>query len=64
LIGHQIARRGIHPVEEMAATARRISSSNLIERISTTGYPLELAALAATFNSMLDRLEESFERIL
>ena len=37
--------------------------SNLRERILTEGYPVELASLADTFNKMLDRLEESFERI-
>ena len=63
LIGHRIARQGTGPVEEMAATARRISSSNLRERIHTDGYPFELASLAATFNTMLDGLEESFDRI-
>jgi two-component system, OmpR family, heavy metal sensor histidine kinase CusS len=63
LVGYQIARHGIGPVEEMAATARRISSTNLRERILTEGYPSELASLAGTFNKMLDRLEESFERI-
>lgn len=63
LIGYQIARQGIRPVEEMATTARHISSSNLRERIHAEGYPFELASLASTFNSMLDRLEESFERI-
>jgi len=63
LVGHQIARRGIRPVEEMATTARHITSTNLKERILAAGYPLELASLAGTFNEMLDRLEESFERI-
>ena len=63
LAGYQIARRGIRPVQIMAATARRISSENLRERILTEGYPVELAALAGTFNSMLDCLEQSFERI-
>ena len=63
LIGFRIARQGIRPVEEMASTARRISSSNLRERLRPEGYPFELAALAATFNNMLDGLEESFERI-
>lgn len=63
LIGYRIARRGIRPVEEMAATARRISSMNLRERIRPEGYPFEIAALAATFNKMLDGLEDSFERI-
>src|SRR6202041_1224528 len=32
-------------------------------RILAEGYPSELASLASTFNQMLDRLEESFERI-
>ena len=63
LVGYQIARHGIRPVEEVAAMARRISSTNLRERIRPEGYPFELASLAATFNKMLDRLEDSFERI-
>src|SRR6202020_2038512 len=63
LVGYQIARQGIRPVEEMAATARRISSTHLGERILTEGYPFELASLAGTFNEMLDRLEDSFYRI-
>src|SRR5579859_2634193 len=62
-IGYQIARRGIRPVQEMATTARHISSTNLRERILPDGYPFELASLARTFNQMLDRLEGSFERI-
>lgn len=62
-IGYQIARQGIRPVEEIANTARHISSTNLQERIHPEGYPSELAFLAGTFNQMLDRLEESFERI-
>ena len=63
LVGYYLARHGIRPVEEIAATARRISSSNLRERIDAEGYPFELASLAATFNKMLDRLQDSFERI-
>jgi two-component system, OmpR family, heavy metal sensor histidine kinase CusS len=63
LLGFRVARHGIRPVEEIAATARRITSTNLRERIRAEGYPTELASLAGTFNQMLDRLEESFERI-
>ena len=43
--------------------ARRITSTNLRERIRAEGYPSELACLAETFNAMLVRLEESFEQI-
>ena len=63
LVGYQIASRGIRPVREVATTARHISSTNLHERIQPEGYPSELASLAATFNQMLDGLEESFDRI-
>jgi two-component system, OmpR family, heavy metal sensor histidine kinase CusS len=63
LVGYRIARHGIRPIEEIAATARRITSTNLRERIQAEGYPSELASLAETFNQMLVRLEESFEQI-
>jgi two-component system heavy metal sensor histidine kinase CusS len=62
-IGYRIAQRGIRPVQDMATTARHISSTNLKERILPEGYLFELASLAGTFNQMLDRLEDSFERI-
>ena len=57
------ARHGIRPVEEMATTAPRQFDEDVRERILPEGYPFELASLASTFNQMLDRLEESFERI-
>src|SRR5262245_18879560 len=63
VIGRIIARRGIRPVERITETARRIRSTTLDERIGTQRLPSELEALAATFNEMLDRLEESFERL-
>ncbi len=63
VLGYGIARHGIRPIEEIAATARRITSTNLRERIQSEGYPSELASLAGTFNEMLDRLEGSFEQI-
>jgi two-component system heavy metal sensor histidine kinase CusS len=63
LVGYRIARHGIRPIEEIAATARRITSTNLRERIRAEGYPSELAALAETFNAMLIRLDDSFAQI-
>ena len=63
LIGYRIARHGVRPIEEIAATARRITSTNLRERIRAEGYPSELASLAETFNAMLVRLDESFAQI-
>ncbi len=63
LVAYTIARRGLRPVHEISETARNISSETLSERIEAAGYPVELGALAGTFNAMLDRLEESFRRI-
>ncbi|MCA9264632.1 MAG: heavy metal sensor histidine kinase [Planctomycetales bacterium] len=63
LVAFLIARRGIQPITEVTATARRIRSTTLHERITTADFPSELSALADTFNEMLDRLQESFERL-
>jgi two-component system heavy metal sensor histidine kinase CusS len=62
-LGYRIARRGIRPLEAITATAGRIRSSTLDERIDPAGLPGELRALADTFNAMLDRLEQSFARL-
>jgi len=63
LAGYWIARRGIRPVRKMADTAAQINSSTLYERLDRSGLPSELSDLAATFNDMLDRLEDSFARL-
>src|SRR5262245_6447984 len=62
-LGYGIARRGIRPVEAIADTARHVRSSTLNERIALTGLPAELSTLAESFNAMLDRLEQSFDRL-
>jgi two-component system heavy metal sensor histidine kinase CusS len=61
--GIVIARRGLRPVGEIAATARRIGPERLGERIADDGLPAELGDLARTFNVMLDRLQDSFSRL-
>jgi two-component system heavy metal sensor histidine kinase CusS len=61
--GYLIARRGLRPLADITATTRRIRSTTLNERLDDGGLPGELRILAATFNDMLDRLEESFGRL-
>lgn len=61
--GYAIARHGMRPIERVTAAARRVRSSTLHERIDAADLPAELQVLAATFNEMLDRLEESFAQI-
>jgi len=63
MIGYGIARKGIRPVEEIAATVRRIRSSTLNRRVGTNGLPTELSLLASTFNETLDSLEDAFARL-
>ena len=63
LAGYWVARVGLGPLREIAATARRVHSSNLAERLDVEGLPAELSALASQFNQMLVRLEESFGRL-
>jgi two-component system heavy metal sensor histidine kinase CusS len=62
-VGYEIARRGLRPVTRISETARRIRSSTLGERLPAGEFPAELDLLARTFNDMLDRLQESFDRI-
>ena len=50
----------LRPVRLMQATARRISASNLSERIVVQPGSGEMAELAGLLNEMIDRLEKSF----
>ena len=63
VVGYLIARGGMRPIKGISQTAERIRATTLHERISTSGLPEELRGLAETFNSMLDRLEQSFTHI-
>jgi len=63
LAGYLIARSGMRPIQQISRTAAHIRSTTLNERIQAHGLPAELAGLAETFNSMLDRLEQSFLHI-
>ncbi|MCU0523195.1 MAG: ATP-binding protein [Elainella sp. Prado103] len=47
------------PVKKLAATTRSISESDLTQRIPVKGTG-EMAELAATFNAMMNRLQEAF----
>jgi len=62
-VGYRLSHRGLRPLKEIAAAMRRTSSTQLQERLNARGLPAELSTLAATFNAMLDRVEEGFNRL-
>jgi two-component system heavy metal sensor histidine kinase CusS len=62
-IGRRIATRGLRPLGEISETVRRIRSTNLREHVPLDRMPSEVQELASTFNDMLDRLGDSFERL-
>jgi len=62
LIGQYISRRMLKPMEAIREAAERISIEDLSQRISTEGPDDEMKELTVTFNSMIDRLETSFQK--
>ncbi len=61
VIGWAVAGRVLAPLKRITGTARRVSEESLAERIPVAGADDELRELGETLNSMLDRLEGSFE---
>jgi heavy metal sensor kinase len=61
LSGYWLTKRNLRPLEAMAEQAQRISGSNLDTRLETGPAAEELATLAASFNELLGRLDQSFE---
>ncbi|MBI2754347.1 MAG: heavy metal sensor histidine kinase [Betaproteobacteria bacterium] len=61
--GIGMLRSGLAPVRRLAAAEERVSAGHLGARIEIDDTPLELERLAQSFNSMLDRLDDSFRRL-
>ncbi|MDO5737472.1 MAG: HAMP domain-containing sensor histidine kinase [Propionibacteriaceae bacterium] len=55
----QVAGRVLAPIRTLRQTAENIGESALDQRIAVTGRD-DVAALAHTFNAMLDRLQDAF----
>lgn len=61
VLGWLVAGRALRPLRDITATARRLSTHNLSERINLRSADGELKELADTFDGMLDRLSAAFE---
>lgn len=60
-LGRYFAKRVLNPVSRITKEVKRISASNLHNRLQNSNVDDEIADLTNTFNDMLDRLETSFE---
>jgi len=57
-----LTERALRPVGKMAQAAARFGAADLSQRLPVSGRD-ELAHLATTFNGMLARLQEAFQRL-
>jgi two-component system heavy metal sensor histidine kinase CusS len=63
LLGAWAARSGLRPLRRMSEVATGVSAHSLTQRLPEDQMPAELAELAHTFNAMLGRLDDSFQRL-
>lgn len=61
--GALLSRAALRPVRLIEATAQRISSDNLAERIPVPAADDEISRLARLLNETFDRLQASFEQV-
>lgn len=61
--GYWLSRRALAPVDQLTRAAQDINSNNLARRLDVPQSGDELQRLSETLNSMLGRLESSFNRI-
>jgi heavy metal sensor kinase len=59
--GYLLIRRALTPVDKIAATAERIGSHNLGQRLPVANTGDELERLSITLNHMIQRLEQAFQ---
>ncbi|HET9800892.1 MAG TPA: histidine kinase dimerization/phospho-acceptor domain-containing protein, partial [Chthoniobacterales bacterium] len=63
VIAVTVTRRGLRPLAKMRRMFERVQPAHLNERIEPARWPRELQPLAASFDDMLGRLEDSFTRL-
>jgi len=60
--GYFLAARALAPIDQITLTARRISAEDLSARLNIPVTDDEVGRLAETFDDMLARLDDSFQR--
>ncbi|MFB9846547.1 heavy metal sensor histidine kinase [Oceanisphaera arctica] len=62
-LGWLASRIGLKPLRELASVSKSVTASQLDQRLALDNAPSELYAPIQAFNTMLDRLEASFQRL-
>ncbi|MFS7222035.1 heavy metal sensor histidine kinase [Rahnella inusitata] len=62
-LGYVVIRRGLRPLRHMALEATKIHPASLSTRLSSDNAPQELQQLIFSFNDMLERLAEGYQRL-
>src|SRR5471032_99417 len=62
-LGYSVIRRGLRPLRKMAQEAASIHPTSLSTRLSSDNAPQELQQLIYSFNDMLERLAEGYQRL-
>ncbi len=63
LVAWLAVRQGHAPIRRIGARMREVSSEHLDVRLDPDKVPVELAGLVVSFNAMLERIGQSFERL-
>ena len=63
VVGYVMAKKALKPVDKIRKTAVKITSRSLDERIDIGPRRDELTRLAETFNEMIGRLQNAFQRV-
>ena len=62
-VGQMFAKRILAPLNEITATAQKITHEDLSSRVPAKQFGVEMDGVIEAFNDMIDRLEKSFKHI-
>lgn len=62
-VAHWTARRSLRPLQVLVERTQEVDADHLGSRIQAATWPVELRRLADALNTMLERLQQSFERL-
>ncbi len=63
MIAVTVTRRGLRPLNAMTRSLKRVGPTRFSERVPVAEWPRELQPVAVAFDDMMDRLEDSFNRL-